>query len=177
MEEYKAYIEELAEHNKNVVFFNSGPEHASLVMENIFRSSRHDIRIFAGYMSGEVSDKENYKSGLTDFFQRGGKIRILLQSDKKIPEKEPPIFKLLKFFSLVKPGSVEVKESKRARVFQADDKTAKEIHFTTGDDRMYRIEDDISSFSASGNFNDPETVKSLNAMFDEMYKQANVVSL
>lgn len=176
MDAYKNYIEDLAKGDgQNVVFLNSGPIHASYVMENIFRSSKDCVKIYAGYLSGEVSGQERYMDSLSNFVQKGGKIKILLQEQKKEPQMtNPPIFKLLHFLSIICPDSIEVRE---ATVEVKEAASQDEVHFTIGDESKYRLENNIKTFSASGNFNDPITVAELDEIFEKLFSKAKPVNL
>ena len=173
MQGYKDYISDLAKNEKPVVFFNSGPDHAALVMENIFRYTDKKIKIFAGNLSGKVSNQDNYKAGIMDLWERGGNFQILLQSHKLTElAEDPPLFKLLRYFKSVRPESVEIKKD-AIKVVDGDN----EIHFTTGDGKMYRIENNTDSYSATGNFNDPVTVEKLNNLFDSLFIKADSIEL
>lgn len=170
MTEYNEYIRELADELKNVVFYNSGPEHAALVMGTIFSKSNEIVKLYAGSFSGDVSAKEYYTKALEGFLNRGGKLQILLQKEKlekKIKEKgEPTVFDLLKYYSIINPGSISIK----IHPFQIiKENGGREIHFTVGDNRMYRLEDDVDNFTAVGNFNDPNESKELAAIFDKIF--------
>lgn len=176
IQEYKDYINDLASKDLDEVFFNSSAQHASLVMETIFNKSS-TINLFAGSLSGEVSGNDNYRKALFGFLDRGGKIRLMLQSqklDKQIPGYKPSIFKILHFFEILKPGSVQVRKG-NFKVVEGD--SDDEFHFMTGDDLRYRIENNIDNFSATGNFNDKATVEKLNKVFEKVFNKGEELSL
>jgi len=166
MEQYKAYIHELAKAGKDTVFFNSGQHHASLVMGTIFNYAKNDVRIYAGGFSGHVSDTIDYKQGLEKFLRGGGNLKVLLQ-ESKLEEKTPPkIFELIKYYHLLNPDKVQVKKHPfKVRKPGLED----EIHFTVADGKMFRVEDNIETFTAVGNFNSPTESQILETLFDKMY--------
>lgn len=172
LKEYVEYIRGLAQNNKDVVFYNSGEHHAALVMSTIFDNSK-DVRIYAGCFSGEISGQDEYRNSLENFLGRGGKLKVLLEKNKLEERKEEPkIFDILRFYSIVKPGSVQIKKHSNLLVKQDKTKNGEEInevHFTVADGKMYRVEDNINSFSAFGNFNDKKFSEDLIAIFDKIF--------
>jgi hypothetical protein len=173
MNQYREYIKDLAKQGKSVVFYNSGPDHAALVMATIFATAKDTIRVFAGNFSGEISSKEEYRNGLENFLSRGGKIKVLLEKEKfESRTEEPKIFDILRFYSIINPKNVEVKKHSN-KLFRAGEEKEKnqlhEIHFTVADGKMYRVEDDTKSFTAFGNFNDAEASKNLSLIFDDIF--------
>lgn len=167
MNEYQLYIHNLAITGKDAVFYNSGPEHASFVLQKIFENASNTVNIYAGCFSGEISNQANYKEAMEKFLQRKGvKLKILLQNGKLAEQKkEPEIFQLLRFYSILNKDSIEIK--KHPYHLQKDD--GREIHFTVADNKMYRLEDDIEKFTAIGNFNDPLESNSLSLLFDDIF--------
>jgi hypothetical protein len=171
--EYKEYIRSLASQDKNVVFFNSGPEQAAFVLSTMFEHAKNDVKIYAGNFAGNISSQKNYKDGLQKFLRTGGRLRILLQQDKfGSPSKEPEIFELLRFFSVIKPEQISIKMHP-FRVTRGEG--TPEMHFAVADDKMYRLEEDIEKFRAVCNFNDKEVVQKLSKLFDEIYSDPHSV--
>lgn len=171
--EYKDYIRSLASQDKNVVFFNSGPEQAAFVLSTMFEHAKNDVKIYAGNFAGNISSQKNYKEGLQKYLRTGGKLRILLQQDKIDPAaKEPDIFELLRFFSVIKPDQISIKKHS-FRVTKGEG--TPEMHFAVADDKMYRLEEDIEKFKAVCNFNDKEVVSKLSKLFDEIYSDPRSV--
>jgi len=161
---YVNYIRELAEQSKSVVFLNSSPQHASIVMSTMFKHSKECIKIFAGNLRGEVSKNKEYINGLNDFLSNNGKLMILIEEYS--PEKPTNITNLLINHFLKKPDNIHIK-THPFHFYQGVNK--KKIHFCVADNKMYRLETDTSNFLAEGNFNDPETSLRLSSLFDTVF--------
>jgi hypothetical protein len=165
MNEYREYIRNLAEQDSDVVFHNAGNKHAALVMGTMFEFANDNVKIFAGNFSGDVSNLEDYRVGLEKYLCKGKKLQILLQEEKLNGDKEPNLFQLLRLYYIVNPEQIEIRKHP-SKVMQSE---GNEIHFATADNKMYRLEDDIVSFTATGSFNDTETAKKLNTIFDKIF--------
>lgn len=164
--DYKNYILNLAKNNKNVVFFNSSEEHGALVMGTMFRYATQEVNIYCGSLSGHISSKPEYTSGLKCFLQNGGKLRILMQGDKYKQDSPPELFKILKFYSILKPDNIEIK----VHPYKVTQNSGNhEVHFMVADKKMYRVEDNIDSFTAACNFNDPEKASQFDVVFNQIF--------
>ncbi|MDP1675922.1 MAG: hypothetical protein Q8L88_03575 [Bacteroidota bacterium] len=172
MEDYIGYIKNLAENKLPTIFYNSGPEHASIVMSNIFQNSKDMIRIFAGNFSGEVSQNERYIESLKSYLNRKGKVHILL--DEYTEDKKPHLFDLLSTYSFFNPENIEIKKTNTHVV---EEKTKKKIHFTTGDNCMFRLEEDTDKFLAKGSFNNLELTDKLIKYFDQIFNSRDSKSI
>ena len=170
IEKYKRNIESLALNKESMVFLNSGKEHASIVMGNIFNSSKDIVRVFAGSFNGDVSGDSYYRNHLIKFLENGGKLKVLLEQYND--ENPPAIFSYLNSFDFFYPENVEVKISNTRLVSDSDNEKA--VHFTTGDSSMYRIEYDTINYLAKGNFNDPLETNNLIEIFDEIFDESKV---
>jgi len=169
---YISYISQLAHENKSVVFFNSGPKHASFVMSTIFSKAKHTVKIFAGNLDGPVSKNRQYKEELEDFLNRDGKLEILLQEYNI--EKEFNLKNMLSYHLL--SGNMNIK-IKKVNATVIDTRNNKEVHFSVADDTMYRLETDLKKYIAEGNFNDKVAVKNLVSTFDKMYQDNSSIEI
>jgi hypothetical protein len=171
---YKSYIWDLAINKKNVLFFNSSPEHASYVMGTMFAMAEKNIKIYAGELSGAISNQQDYRTGLESYLKKGLKLDILLQKKKfdlkysNEDQSEPDLFSLFRYYNAINPNQITIK--KHSYLVMRDGEK-EEFHFTTADDCMYRLEKDIVEFTADANFNDVSTVISLNKTFDIIFNK------
>jgi hypothetical protein len=152
---YIEFVEKLASEGKDEVFFNSGAEHAAIVMSRIFKYSTNEIRIFCGGFNGAVSNDEEYLKHAESFLQRGGRIVILAEED--LSKGQSRIFKLLKKY----PENVEMYVTS-LKVRMKD----QPIHFAIGDSKMLRIETGISDYTAQVNFGNVAEATSFIDLFD-----------
>ena len=59
------------------------------------------------------------------------------------------------------------------RPYLNDDPDKKEVHFTIGDSKSYRIETDVEARTAECNFNNPPIAKATEDFFDELFNSEN----
>lgn len=152
---YTEFVEKLASQGKDEVFFNSGPEHAAIVMSRIFKYANKEVRILCGGFNGAVSNDEEYLRYLEAFLQKGGKLKILVEED--LSQGQSKIFKVLRKHKnnveiYVTPFRVAVKD--------------KPIHFAVGDDKMLRLETGTGDYTAQVNFGDAAEANTYIRLFD-----------
>lgn len=172
MENYKTYIENLAKSKDGMMFQNSSPEHACIVMTTIFKNSEKDIRIFAGNLNGRVSNnedknlKKDYIDSLIKFIEeKKGNVKIILDEfDEKFLKSE--LFSKLQLYLFLYPKRVQIKKLNTS-IFSDNEK--EKFHFTVGDDYMFRFENDTNSFSALGSFNNKDFSQKLITFFDKNF--------
>ncbi|MBK6837540.1 MAG: hypothetical protein IPG90_04045 [Bacteroidetes bacterium] len=75
---YDEAIKTLADLKDSEIFDNSGPDHGTIVMSNIFRTATDHIRIFAGNLNGMVS-KDEYLKELENYLSKGNKLSLILE--------------------------------------------------------------------------------------------------
>lgn len=173
--EYREFIQMLSEKSDSRIFLNKGPEHAKIVLEQIFRQSKEIVRIFAGNLTRIVGDDPAYISALSDFVERGGKVRILLNDYKEELAKESNLYMRLAYFKHLDKDIIV--KTTTAKPYRTTDPEQKEIHFTTGDDKAYRIGTDIESRTAEGSMNNPEEVAKMANFFDKLFDREDSIEV
>lgn len=169
-EKYLESVEDLAKENSSVVFFNSDFNHAAIVMGTIFKYSNDTLKIFAGNLQHDFCQSDRYIFELESFIKRGEKVQILFDelNGDKLPDSK--ISNILKKYLIAFPHKIEIRKT---MVMVVDSKTKQKVHFTTADNKSYRIENDTVNFTAKCCFNDSEKAKSLNLLFDKIFQDAN----
>jgi hypothetical protein len=168
MVNYTEYVETMAKDGLNKVFFNSGPNHAAVVMSRIFKYSRETIRIYCGGFDGTVSNDEEYLLYLEQFLENGGLLRILVEQDmSKGPSEVYKILKKHKDQVVISQSSIKVINAV----------TNKPIHFTIGDNKMLRIELGITDYTAQVNFGDTEEASHMTEIFEKVLAQSRHLEL
>ncbi|MBN8668695.1 MAG: hypothetical protein J0M30_14450 [Chitinophagales bacterium] len=151
MIEYLNFVESLARHGgTDQVFFNSGPNHAAIVMANIFRFAKSEVNIYCGGFSGEVSNDHRYLRELENYLERGGRVVILVEQDLS-KNGSSKIYNVLRKYK----EKVDIYLS-QGQV--TDTRNGNPVHITIADGRMYRLETGIHDYTAEVNFNNPERV-------------------
>lgn len=167
MKRYIEYISKLANGRINENFSNSDDEHALEVLINIFQISNETIRIFAGSLCSDVPNNPRYIAAISDFIERHGRVRILLNNFRKEDAKNSNLFKRLAYYASLENTDIQLYTTK-AKPYLTNDPQKKPVHFTVGDVSAYRIETDIEKRTTNCNFNNPEGAKKLIAFFDQI---------
>ena len=167
LDEYREFIHMLSETSDDRIFLNKGPEHAKIVLVQIFKQSVDIVRIFAGNLTRVVGDDPAYISALSDFVQKGGKVRILLNDYKEELAKESNLYMRLAYFKSV--GKDIIVTQTTVRPYQESDPDQTAVHFTIGDDKAYRLETDIMNRAAQGSMNRHDVAAEMAEFFDNIF--------
>lgn len=172
--EYADYVANLANSNNGTVFYNTGKDHAAIVMSNIFYNSDDKIRMLSGNLKGDICGSDIYLSGLSSFLRKEEtSIYIMLEEfDKNVININ--ILNILKYYKRIKPSKIIVK--KTDSVFIDDDNNEK-VHFLVGDTSKYRIEYNTSNYLARCSFNNQSDSDYLIRIFDDEFAKSNEISL
>lgn len=174
MEEYRKQIEYLAKNHIGRTFLNTDEEHAAIVLNNIFETANIIVRIFAGNLCHHVGTTPGYIESLSDFIERGGEVRMLLNNCNNEDLRNSNLFKRLAYYkSLDKP--IYIKKTSK-KVYLTRDPNQKEVHFTVGDNSSFRLETDIANRSAIGDFNNVIAEKYAN-FFDNIFTDSESVDI
>lgn len=164
---YREFVRKLSEKSDNRIFLNKGADHALIVLECIFRQSSDMVRIFAGNLCRTVGNQPVYISALSDFIERDGKVRILLNDFQEKLALDSNLYMRLAYYKS-KGKDIIVKKT-GAKPYQESDPDKKEVHFTVGDKKAYRIETDIKQRAAQCSMNRPDTASMTADFFDGLF--------
>ncbi|WP_296006666.1 hypothetical protein [uncultured Alistipes sp.] len=167
MKKYIEYISQLANNKINKNFSNSDEDHALEVLIKIFQSSNKIIRIFAGSLCSDVPNDPRYIAALSDFIERAGQVRILLNDFNTESAKNSNLFKRLAYYTSLDNTDIQIHKTP-AKPYLKKDPQKNPVHFTVGDANAYRVETDIEKRTANCNFNHPEGAENLIAFFDQI---------
>ena len=175
MNDFRNMVSRLAKIGENRLFLNSSEEHAIVVLSEIFKVAQSNIRIFAGCLYEHVGNSPEYIQALSDFIERDGSVKILL--NKFTPEEgvKSNLFKRLAYYQEI-GKSVEIRLTD-AKPYLAKDEEKKEVHFTIADEKAYRIETDIEQRAAACNFDGGMLAKNFATFFDKIFQEAKEVKL
>lgn len=175
LEEYREYVHFLAERELDKVFLNSDENHALIVLTELFKHAKERVRIFAGALVGSVGDDEEYIKDLISFIIRGGSVQILLNNFDHERAKESTLYTYLNAFQSDEEYKDRIKVKKTDRTVKMKNPNGGEdlqVHFTTGDDRAYRLEFDIDKRTSRCNFNSSGSIiDEMIALFDEIFDE------
>lgn len=170
VEEYRNFVSSLAKgEGVNRVFMNSDEDKALVVLVELFKSAKKIVRIFAANLCQHVGNQKDYIEALSDFIEKGGEVRILINKYDKETALQSDLYKRLAFYkSEGKP--VFIKET-TARPYYTNDESKKEVHFTIADSKGFRIETDTQKRTARCNFNNPDEAAGVIKFFDEEFEK------
>ena len=169
MEKYKEYVANLAKSGTNNTFINSDEQHAEVVFENLFPIAKEYLRIFASCLCSPVVNSK-YIENLSDFIERGGKVRVLLNEYEEEKSQKSNLFLRLAYYKSLRKDIVL--KSTDVKPYYANAPENK-VHFTIADNNAYRIETDTEKRTANCNFNNEEVGKGLVEFFDNIFNNVS----
>lgn len=180
MERYRIAVCNYAEgEGVDYLFHNRGNEHALIILSNIFRNAKSHIRIAANRLyNDEVVNTKEYIDSMRTFLDREGSQLSILITKKPTKEEvqehgpENTFYWMLYNHAAYRQGRVTIKEGGGSSF---KDAAGNQVNFCTGDDRMFRMEQDVEERQAIANFRDPEYTGQLIRLFDEVYPRLNSV--
>lgn len=164
---YKEFVRRLSDNNDERVFLNSSPSHAVVVTTQIFRKSKDTVRIFAKNLCRTIGNDPEYIAALSDFIERGGKVRILLNGYEESCAILSNLYKRLAYYKSL--GNDIIVKTTDAKPYLSSDTAKKEVHFTIGDKTAYRIETDIENKTAQCSMNNPSVAEVVADFFDTQF--------
>lgn len=174
VEEYRKFVVSLSRYNSgegmNRTFLNSDEDKALAVLSELFRGANNIVRIFAGNLCEQVGTESEYIESLSDFIEKGGKVRIILNKYDDEKCRTSKLFARLAYY--VSEGRDIIVKSTEVKPYYASDVERNEVHFTIADNKGYRIETDTQKRTARCNFNNPEEAKGVIAFFDDVFNSA-----
>lgn len=166
---YADNVKDKAARKEDYLFHNEGNAHAKIILENLFRNADSHIRIAANTLNNEVVNSSEYMDAMKCFLDKDNtRLDIIVT---QIPRKgdvnmDDSLYGLLLNHHAYNDGRITVK-SGEGKSFR--DKDGERVNFCTGDDMMFRLEDNIEARTAVANFNNPDTTRTLINTFDGVF--------
>ena len=170
LEDYKKAVESCASSKTNYMFHNEGAEHAKIILSNIFMNAHDSVRMASNRLiNKEIVGSEEYRKALLTFLNRPDTHLYIMLAH--VPSKEQvtgvdSLFSMLYYHPAYKEQRIVIKDGLGKSFI---DKKGDQVNFCTGDDSMYRIETDITKWTAVANFNDPDRSGALSQIFDHVF--------
>jgi len=159
---YKIAIENLAKNNSQSTFGNSGPEHAAIVMGNIFKNATKHIKLFAKDFNGAVSDNPYYLESLKLYLETEKPLTIIFEDE---PNPNSKALALIRSFNSNRVAIRKIKNGVKLK---------KEDNFAISDDRMFRLEYSKDDYKAVCSYNNPDFVRILEDIYTDLINQSKV---
>lgn len=173
MIQYRSAVQNYAQKGVDYLFHNKGDKHALIILSNLFMNAQHTIRIAANKLfNSEVVNTPEYINSMKKFLNRGDTtLRILVSQrptweDFKTINRENTLYWMLFNHPAYNQGRIQIRDGE-GRSFQNED--GQRVNFCTGDDGMFRLEDNVEERKAIANFGDKAFTEKLNEVFDRVY--------
>lgn len=168
MDDYRNEVEQLALAQTGDSFYNSSIDHASVVIEKIFRHATDKVCIITKKLNGRVFGQDLVVKEARDFLSNANhKVRILMEDDASCLSEG---HRLIEEFRQ-HPGSVEIKH------IPLEISNKLEVHFTVADGKSYRFEPDKEKWEASVAFGDEDGGGALERYFESVWEKSEAVKL
>tara|TARA_R110002020_G_scaffold11155_2_gene42308 strand:+ start:361 stop:855 length:495 start_codon:yes stop_codon:yes gene_type:complete len=139
-------------------FPNKGPQHASIVLSNIFEIATKEINMLTGNLDATVI-KKDFMTALTSFLGKENTVLNIIFTDGTLMNKD--IVEQLKKFENV--NMFNAPNDMNSKYLSGEN-----FHFTVADKSMFRFETDTDKFKAWCSFNSPNKATSLNNLFEKI---------
>lgn len=176
IEDYRQFVASLATGDGiNRVFMNSDEDKALVVLVELFKSAKTIVRIFAANLCQHVGNQKDYIEALSDFIEKGGEVRILINQYDKDTAVQSDLYKRLAYYK--SEGKPVYLKMTTIKPYYINDESKKEVHFTIADSKGFRIETDTEKRTARCNFNNPEEAAGVVKFFDEVFEKSADINL
>ncbi|WP_157446893.1 hypothetical protein [Cytophaga aurantiaca] len=177
IEDYRVAVKKLAELQDGLLFENDGIYHAAIVNSSIFDTAEEIVRIYSNGMRGSFSTLDEYFNSITKFLSNDRIVKVII--DSAITQENKFLQKLTSKYESI-PENIVIKIA--SKDFVDDIKSISSNnnyvhHFTTGDNRMFRLETNNEKHTAFVSFNKPEVAELLNTIFDKHFDKLKKVDL
>ena len=168
--DYRNYIEALAQSGNNEFFLNRSEDHVSVILSTIFKHSKNNIRMFIGDFDKKIPMNHYYLDALKTFIISGKKLEVLLTD--QISEVNSLYRNIVLSCISSESNNVFIKNiDKKSSLILSQAFDNPHINFTVGDERMYCIENGGQDRKSIGCFNDVLEANKLSKIFDDCFFQ------
>lgn len=162
LKEYRTRVKMLSDLRNGGLVFNGSAEHASVIVENLFRVANHHVRILTGDLDARVYGNPNVIQRAEEFLSYSDhKIDILVEDAS---------------FNGSHPFVRAVVNRDNVTLMEIDSNLSEGIpyHFMTADEDCYRFEEMKGSHKAIAAFGD-QAAMNLNGIFSTIHKHSTSI--
>lgn len=170
LEEYRKYLERLAESKSADMFSNGGIEHAAILMSVLFQKTRETVFMFCEGFKPNLISRDTYWNALKKYLENTKHKLIVLIESNHCQNQKP----LQTLHHLIMEGNNNIQVrliSKEGKKIITDRYGEDKCNFAIFDDDKFRFEYDPKEYKAFGSFNQPDECKDLK---DTFFKAFNV---
>lgn len=168
LEEYRKYLERLAESRSTDMFSNGGKEHASILMSVLLKDTKRAL-IYAMGFRPDLITTEPYWSELEIYLNNPqNELFVLVETPDYM--NDGPLVRLHETINRRQDNTVQVRQiSPQGREFIEDRFGKDKCNFAVFDNNKFRFEYDPDNFKAFGSFNQPENCEILSNLFFDAF--------
>jgi len=150
LKDYRRRVKLLADLRNGGSIFNGSAEHASVIVENLFRVANHHVRILSDKLEARVYGNPNVVQRVEEFLAYSDHKLDVLVEDASFTSSHPFIRAVL--------------DNKNVSIRQVDPRVATSLpyHFMTADEDCYRFEEVKGSHKAVAAFGNPAALNLAN---------------
>lgn len=150
LKDYRQRVKLIADLRDGGSIFNGSAEHASVIVENLFRIARHHVRILSGDLDARVYGNPNVVQRVEEFLSYSDHRIDVLVEDATFNKSHP--------FVRATTSNPNVS------IHQIDSHLSEGLpyHFMTADEDCYRFEEVKGSHKAVAAFGDPSALNLVN---------------
>lgn len=164
LEEYREYLEELAESKSTDMFSNGGKEHASILMSVLLQNTNKVALMYCEGFKPDLIATQPYWDALNEFLKNPEhELHVLVQSERCQDQKP-----LLMLHEMINQGSTNIlvkKISKTGKAIIEERYGEDPCNFAVFDDEKFRFEYNPTEYKAFGSFNKPDECRDLKDVF------------
>jgi len=165
-------ITSLAEEENGFLVAHEGAEQSAIVLGTIFANTKKSLRMFVGNLSGDICGYQYYFDELKNYLQRGGSLKVLIQDENNVLQSEA--LKLIQLYSNIRENVIVERTTDKLVIDKEESSKGTPVHFTIGDNNMFRLENDIEDYIGYASFNNIEIVNQLIQEFDSIFLDSHV---
>lgn len=165
MKEYREKVRRLARERTGEAFFNGSEDHASVIVENMFRIAEREVCIFTQHLAPRIYGREQAVEWANIFLSddKAHSLRVVVR------EGDLPLLEHNPFFR-------ETKGAIKLRALDNASHDGVNQRFMVADEDCYRFEPDSTRCEAVAAFGSSEAAK-LKAIFEGLWTIADEVDL
>jgi len=146
IQRYRDFVMKCADAQSGTTFFNEGVPHAKIVIENIFRVSKHEVDILTKELAEDVYGEQSVIDSALNFLKVNESAKLIIASEKNVTDSHVFI-----------RAMTENKVRDRVQLSTIPSDKVPHFNFAVGDTRNIRFEPDKNKFNAMCRFGDEKT--------------------
>ena len=173
--DYKDYISYLRKNRINKHFLNSDSDKRKTVYLELLKNAKSHLRFFAGNLSDEITNSEEFVEGISDFIENKGKLEIILNKFDESVARNSNLYKRLAFYAS-RGYNISVMKTPIEVTIKLNEKDTP-VNFAVSDTNAYRLEVDVDKRNALCNMNDEEFSQKLIDTFHKLSSNSQTIKV